>query len=100
MVKQYKILAIKKRAQLNEFKDVISHVTYQVTAKKYDIEVVYTGECALSLPENTITPFNDLTEENVILWILGVINVEKLDEMLLKLILAKKYPIIESKLPW
>ena len=100
MVKQYKILSIKKRPQFNGLEDVISYVTYQVTAEEYGIEVVHQGECALKLPGDNIIPFNELTEETVIQWVLSVLKVERLDEMLTKLILMQKYPIVESELPW
>lgn len=100
MTKQYKILSIKKRPQQDQFEDVISHVGYQVTATEDGIEVVYRGECALRLPQNSIIPFDELTEEQVIEWVEGVINVEKLDEILSKLILREKYAVVESELPW
>lgn len=100
MTKQYKILSIKIRPQQDQFENVISHVGYQVTATEDEIEVVYRGECGLKLPENSVIPFNELTEEQVIQWVQSVIDVEKLDEVLSKLILRQKYPVVESELPW
>jgi len=100
MTKQYKILSIKIRPQQDDFENVVSHVGYQVTATEDGIEAVYRGECGLKLPENSIIPFSELTEEQVIQWVQGVIDVEKLDEVLSKLIFRQKYPVVESELPW
>jgi len=101
MTKQYKIISIKIRPQQDEFENVISHVAYQVTATEDGIEAVYRGECGLKLPENSIIPFNELTEEQVIQWVQSVIDVEKMDQLLSKLIIHNRYGApVEVESPW
>ena len=101
MTKEFKILSIKKRNAVENYTDVISVVTYEVVAIEDGISVNYVGVVGLPLPSNNFTDFNSLTEDQVIGWVRSVINEQKLDELLQKLIIKQKYPEPEeAELPW
>jgi hypothetical protein len=102
MTKTFKILSIKNRNNLDTFNNVVTHVTYRVTATEDEIQAEYVGTCSLPLPSpGQFLDFSTLTEQEVINWIQGIINLPKLDEVLQKLIINKKYPEpVEVELPW
>lgn len=101
MQKKFKILNIKKRNVVNTFTDVVSTVTYEVTASDNDTFVNYVGVVNLPLPTQEFVNFSSLTEEQVIGWIRSIINEGKLDELLQKLIIKQKYSEPEeAELPW
>lgn len=101
MEKQFKILNIKKRSNVESYIDVISVVTYEVVATEGENSVNYIGVVSLPLPSGNFVNFTSLTEEQVIGWVRSVINEQKLDELLQKLLIKQKYPEPEEAvLPW
>ncbi len=101
MIKTYKILSLKKRQSFDSMNNILAYVKYKVTAQEDQILITYQGECKLPLPlQDSLINYNDLTEDLVISWVRSVIDEDKLDDLLSKLIFNEKYKAIEGEIPW
>jgi hypothetical protein len=86
----------------NDLTDVVKtiHWIYQATDGTYSADCYGVMEC--ETPSGTdFTAYNDLTEEQIIEWLINGLNVNDLQENLIAQIEAKKNPpIVILPLPW
>lgn len=101
MEKVFSIISLQCRTQVNDHTQVVAYVDYQVNATEDNNTVIYNGKVHLPIPSGSFTEYSQLTEEQVITWVRNIIDEERLDNLLQRLLYREKYgEPVETQLPW
>lgn len=88
--------------QLNDKTDVVYNVHWRCTAFDGDVSASVYGSCIVPEPTAMFIPYENLTENQVLDWILGtVINKDETETMVNNQLNAILHPVsIRHNLPW
>lgn len=77
----WKILSLDISPELNALANVVRSVTFAVTLQEGDVSATYTRQITLPepAPETPFTAFDELSEDQVILWVRNSLTAEDLD---------------------
>ena len=78
----------------------ITTVHYNVSAVDEEYTASTYGTVGYTQEEGDYTPYNELTQEQVIGWVQTSLGKEAVEESLTAQIYAQKNPVTESGLPW
>jgi hypothetical protein len=99
----WKITAMKKAPSMDGLSDVITHLNFDYTGKKGDIEATFHGACPVGAPDSeNFTALADLTEADVIEWAKANHPVEHMQEVIEGQIADQETPknVEVDALPW
>ncbi len=101
---KWQITGLKKAPSIDELSDVITHINFSYTGTDADSgeSAAFTGACPVSSPNSeSFTPFNDVTEADVIEWAKANHPVTRMNNVIEKQINQKITPKnIKALLPW
>ena len=101
---KWQITGLKKAPSIDELSDVITHINFSYTGTDADSgeSATFTGACPVSSPNSeSFTPFNDVTEADVIEWAKANHPVTRMNNVIEKQINQKITPKNrKALLPW
>ncbi len=101
---KWQITGLKKAPSIDELSDVITHINFSYTGTDADSgeSTAFTGTCPVSPPNSeSFTPFNDVTEADVIEWAKANHPVTRMNNVIEKQINQKITPKNrKALLPW
>tara|TARA_Y100001938_G_C7915272_1_gene341645 strand:- start:251 stop:577 length:327 start_codon:yes stop_codon:yes gene_type:complete len=99
----WKITAMKKAPSMDGLSDVVTHLNFDYTGKKGEIEATFHGACPVGPPDSeNFTALADLTEADVIEWAKANHPVEHMQEVIEGQIADQETPknVEVGALPW
>lgn len=90
--------------QADGYQDVVFGVAYTVSASEDDYTASQSYQIPMPPPEANFTPYNELTQDQVVSWIqgqLGPIGVAAAQDQLAQMIAEQQNPsVVTPPLPW
>ena len=92
---EYKIIDMQRDEE-----GIVIAVTFTVTASDGVDSFTHNYHTALTAPSNTVIPFNDLKETDVIDWVKTLVQTNTEEQADAELVAYKKRKIITNGTPW